>query len=394
MQKVSTSNLPGQAEPDPDLHRVVGRRIKEARKALSMSLDDVAGGIGLSVAQLSKFENGKASPSIASLVKLGSELRRPVAYFLQTDNQIPRCLGTLVPRWDTEGAAIERFAELVKASTGGDLSIAVFSASQLGTAIGQVEGLVNGLIDIFVENLGFFGHYADLARIISIPFCFDDEEHYQRFQSSDLFERELRQVLRRQSVELLGPNWSWRRGPTLVMIAKQPICSPEDLRGLPVRSPENEVLTRYLEMLGARPVVVPWSDVYDSFADGKFEAMFTNLSHVVSMKFTRIARHVTLLNYRPLDLSFAMNLLRYQMLVPSFQAALEDAALKAGQYCVELLDSTSQQIDRLLEEDNAVVHRVAVRPWQQQSKKIISSLEQEGYWKAGLFDEISALRMA
>ncbi|WP_283848569.1 hypothetical protein [Bradyrhizobium sp. SRL28] len=33
-------------------------------------------------------------------------------------------------------------------------------------------------------------------------------------------------------------------------------------------------------------------------------------------------------------------------------------------------------------------------PWQQQSKKIISSLEQEGYWKAGLFDEISALRVA
>ncbi|MET4121634.1 TRAP-type C4-dicarboxylate transport system substrate-binding protein [Bradyrhizobium sp. JR1.5] len=110
--------------------------------------------------------------------------------------------------------------------------------------------------------------------------------------------------------------------------------------------------------------------------------------------FTRIARHVTLLNYRSLDLSFAMNLLRYQMLVPSFQAALEDAALTAGQYCAELLDSTSQQIDRLLEEDNAVVHRVAVRPWQQQSKKIISSLEQEGYWKAGLFDVISAIRVA
>jgi TRAP-type C4-dicarboxylate transport system substrate-binding protein len=394
VQKPSTSNPPALAEPDPDLHRVVGRRIKEARKALNMSLDDVAGCVGMSVAQLSKLENGKASPSIASLVKLGSELKRPVAYFLQTDNQIPRCLGTLVPRWDTEGAAIERFAELVKASTGGDLSIAVFSSSQLGTATGQVEGLVNGLIDIFVESLGFFGAYADLARIISIPFCFDDEEHYRKFQSSDLFERELRQVLRRQSVELLGPNWSWRRGPTLVIVAKRPICSPEDLRGLAVRSSENEVFTRYLEMLGARPVVVPWSDVYDGFSSGKFEAMFTNLSHVVSMRFTRVARHVTLLNYRPLDLSFAMNLQRYQMLVPSFQAALEDAAFTAGQYCAELLDSTSQQIHRLLEEDNAVVYRVAVRPWQHESRRIISAVEQDGFWQAGLFKEIAALRPA
>ncbi|MBT1517373.1 TRAP transporter substrate-binding protein DctP [Bradyrhizobium sp. SRL28] len=361
--KFSKSNLPARKKPDSDLHRVVGRRIKEARKALNMSLDDVAGCAGLSVAQLSKLENGKASPTVTSLIKLGSELKRPVAYFLQTDNQIPRCLGTLVPRRDTEGAAIERFAELVKAKTEGDLSIAVLSASQLGTATGQVEGLVNGLIDIFVESLGFFGSYADLARVISIPFCFEDEEHYQRFQSSDLFERELRQVLRTQSVELMGPHWNWRRGPTLVILSKRPIYSPEDLRGLAVRSTENEVFTRYLEMLGAHPVVVPWSDVYDDFANGKFEAMFTNLSHVVSMRFTRIARHVTQLNYRPLDLSFAMNLQRYQMLVPSIQAALDDAALMAGQYCGELLDSTLQEIHRLVEEDNAVVCRVPVRPW-------------------------------
>jgi TRAP-type C4-dicarboxylate transport system substrate-binding protein len=382
---------PSPSESARDLGHVVGRRIKEARKALDMSLEHLAGLVGISVAQLSKIENGKATASIASLVKLGRELKRPVAYFLQTDSEIPRCLGTLVPRWDTEGTALQRFADLVKEATNGDLSIAVFSGSQLGTATGQVDGLINGLIDIFVENLGFFGRYADLARIISLPFCFNDQDHYQRFKSSDLFERELRHVLRRKSVELLGPSWNWRRGPQLVVVANRPIWSPADLRGISIRSPENVIFSSYLKMLGARPVVVPWADVSNAFAAGTFDAMITNLSHVVSMRFTRIARYVTLLRYRPLDLSFAMNVQRYQMLVPSFQHALEEAALKAGEYCVELLDSTSQQLEQLVEEDNAVISRVAVGPWQIESRKITARLEKQGYWKSGLLEAISAL---
>jgi TRAP-type transport system periplasmic protein len=356
-----------------------------------MSLEQLAQVVGISVPQLSKIENGKTTASIPSLVKLGRELKRPVAYFLQTDSEVPRCLGTLVPRWDTEGAAIQRFADLVKEGSNGELSIAVFSGSQLGTATGQVDGLINGLIDVFVENLGFFSRHADVARIISLPFCFLDEDHYLRFKSSALFERELRQVLRDKSVELLGENWNWRRGPQLVIVAKQPIWSPADLKGIRIRSPENVIFSKYLAMLGADPVVVPWSDVSDAFAAGTFDALITNLSHVVSMRFTRIARHVTLLKYRPLDLSFAMNVQRYQMLVPSFQNALEDAAFKAGKYCSELLDATSQQLNQQVEEDEAVVSRVSIRPWQTESRNTIAKLEQQGYWRPGLFDAISAL---
>src|SRR5262249_47592218 len=153
-----------------------------------------------------------------------------------------------------------------------------------------------------------------------------NDDHYERFKSSALFERELRQVLREKSVELLGPNANWRRGPQLVIVATRPIWSPACLKGIRMRSPENVIFSKYLEMLGAHPVAVPWADVSDAFAAGRFDAMITNLSHVVSMRFTRIARHLTLLNYRPLDLSIAMNMQRYQMLLPSFQNALEEAA--------------------------------------------------------------------
>ena len=383
-----TENLDG-FDAAVGINETVGRRIKEARKALRLNLDELAGRIGMSVGQLSKIENGKAVSSIPSLVRLGGELQRPVGYFLQTDAEIPRCLGTLVPAWDTEARALERFAELVNQKTVGALSIAVFSASQLGPATGQVEGLINGLIDIFVENLSFFGKYVEAARVISLPFCFDGEGHQQSFVRSELFDREIRRALLDYQVELLPLNW--RRGPTLVVIAREPVWSPDDLRGRKVRCSESEVLIKYLELFGAKPVVVPWAEVYDCFSTGRFDAMITNLSHVVSMRFTRIAKYVSILNYRPLDLSFAMNAQRYRMLIPSFQAALMEAAATAGQFCSELLDATAKQVTTLSEEDNAFFSTVPTAPWRDQSRAVIREIERQGYWPKGFFEQIHAL---
>lgn len=386
-----TSIQSGQEEPSGVLTVTIGKRIKDARKARGMSLENLAAKVRFSVAQLSKFENGKITPSIPSLIRLATEFQRPVGYFLQTDAEMPRCLATLVPPWDTEGQGIEHLARLVNDQTNGSLSIAVFSGAQLGTSAGHVESLMSGLIDIFAESLAFFEPYSEAARISSIPFCYSSEDHYQRFLESDLYEREVRQALRKHSVELLGANWNWKRGPTLAVVARKPILSPDDLRGVRVRSSENHMMQSYLRLLGTTPVVVPWTDVYEAFEGEQFDAMITNLSHIVSMRFTKVGRFVTLLNYRPPDLTFAMNLQRYQMLVPSFQIALEEAAKAARQFSNRLLEATADQIPVLLEEDDAVFCRVRTSCWQQEFREIIQRLEQKGHWRSGLFEEITSL---
>lgn len=376
-------------EPPVGIGQTIGRRIKEARKALRLNLDELAPRIGLSIGQLSKIENGKAVASIQSLVKLGGALQRPVGYFLQADSDMPRCLGTLVPAWDTEARALKRFAELVTDATTGGLSIAVFSASQLGSATGQVEALMTGLIDIFVENLSFFGDYAEAARPVSLPFCFETEAHQEAFARSDLFEREIRNVLRKSQIELLP--LTWRRGPTLVIVGREPAWSPSDLRGRKVRSSESEVLIKYLEAFGATPVVVPWARVYEAFEAGEFDTMITNLSHVVSMRFTRIAKFVSLLNYRPLDLTFAVNLQRNRMLAPSFQNTVREALVTAGQYCAQLLEEAANEVDDLSETDGAIFSRIPNTSWRERSQAVIAEIEEKGYWRKGLLQEIRAL---
>lgn len=378
-------------QTDSDIGEVVGQRIREARKALGLSLKMMAQRVGISVPQLCKLENGKSTATIRSLVKIGIELQRPPNYFLQSDAEMARCLGTLVPPWDPEGRAIERFAELVDEKTNSRVTMAVFPAAQLGSATTQIQALTKGVLDIFAESLAFFEAVSDPLRLASLPFCFATEAHYERFQGSSLFNTDVREALRASSVEVLGPKATLRRGPSVVLISKKLITSPDEIRGARIRCFENKTLIAYLEQLGCKPIVIPWAQVEDAFKADEIDAMITNLSHVVSMRFTRFARFITQLDYRPLDLSFAINLQRYQMLSPNLQAGLNEAAAEAGHYCVHLMTEVADRLPKVLDADGAVLVKVAAEPWRARSMAIFEQLEQSGFWRKGLLGEFQAL---
>ncbi|AYO18586.1 XRE family transcriptional regulator (plasmid) [Vibrio owensii] len=60
---------------------VVGKKIKEARKKKKLTIEDLASKSGLSVAHLSRLENGRKSPTITTLEKIALALDVPIVYF-------------------------------------------------------------------------------------------------------------------------------------------------------------------------------------------------------------------------------------------------------------------------------------------------------------------------
>lgn len=57
----------------------LGQRIRQTRRGMQLTLQDLADATGLSVSMLSLVERGRTSPSIGSLVVIASALQVPVA---------------------------------------------------------------------------------------------------------------------------------------------------------------------------------------------------------------------------------------------------------------------------------------------------------------------------
>jgi DNA-binding NtrC family response regulator len=61
--------------PEADLHRAIGRVIRDARKTQELTLKQLARRTGLSVSLLSQIERAESSASISSLYKIASALQ-------------------------------------------------------------------------------------------------------------------------------------------------------------------------------------------------------------------------------------------------------------------------------------------------------------------------------
>ena len=62
-------------DPEADLHRAIGRVIRDARKTQELTLKQLARRTGLSVSLLSQIERAESSASISSLYKIASALQ-------------------------------------------------------------------------------------------------------------------------------------------------------------------------------------------------------------------------------------------------------------------------------------------------------------------------------
>lgn len=68
--------------PAPQRDESLGARLRRRRKAMKLTMQEVADGAGLSVGFISQIERGLATPSLSSLVSVARVLRTEVSRFL------------------------------------------------------------------------------------------------------------------------------------------------------------------------------------------------------------------------------------------------------------------------------------------------------------------------
>ena len=232
------------------IQRLVGSKIRELRRAAGIRSMELAELSGLSQGQVSKIENGKATISINALSRLCQVLDRPLSYLFQSQEEIPRVMGTLNTVGGPERRGMIRFAEEVFKRSNGSMSLIPLKASQLYPAGDQVEQLRQGVIDIFIDNLKYFSNPAPGVETLCLPYCFDSREHALAFMGGDFFENRVRKNLINSGIRLLNHRWNWWRGLEWVMVSNRPIVTPDQIKGVRVRVEDIPVSADFWAAMG------------------------------------------------------------------------------------------------------------------------------------------------
>lgn len=154
---------------------------------------------------------------------------------------------------------------LVEAS-GGEITVAMFPANQLGAAADHYDMAANGIADITLINPGYEPGRFPMFAVSQLPFLIEDAVSGE----TEAFDTWYRQYADEEMSELkycLAFN-----GGLATLHSVEPIFGPEDIDGKRIRLP-NRTLGDYFGSMGATNIQVPAPEAREALERGVADAL-------------------------------------------------------------------------------------------------------------------------
>lgn len=233
-------------------------------------------------------------------------------------------------------------AELEKLSEG-RIKVDIFPSGQLAGQVSSVQQVRKGTIQIADISSGVLASlYYPPLEVFDLPFLFSSRATARSVLDNDNpFTRKLiEDCARKCSIRILAlAPFGFRHMTNNV----RPIRVPEDMAGLKIRTMEIVPHMKLMESLGARPVPVPWLELYTSLQTKVVDGEETTLQNIVMGKLYQVQKHLTLTGHLMGVGAFLCNEKWYQSLPDDLKSALVESEKIARQ----TYDRVGERLDNL-----------------------------------------------
>jgi tripartite ATP-independent transporter DctP family solute receptor len=207
----------------------------------------------------------------------------------------------------------KRFSELMKEATKGAIVVDCYGSSQLGNERDLIEGVSMGTID-FTCVSGALTNFSKAFLVFDLPFLVVNTPEGKR-KAYAIFDG----TIGREVLDSLAPKGIrglsyWENGFRNVINSKKDVKVPADLKGLKIRTMENELHLAYYNALGANPISMASSEAFMALSQGVIDGMDNNVTALYSQKTYESAKHLTLTSHVYTPQTVMMNLNLYNSL--------------------------------------------------------------------------------
>ncbi len=274
-------------------------------------------------------------------------------------------LGHAVNPTDGQHAAAVKLAELVKQRTNGDVEITIYPANQLGNDAAMINGVRGGTIDIVSSGASNFNGIVANTAAMELPFVFRSAQHAYAVLDGPVGTG----VLNELAPHGLKGLAYWENGWRAFTNNKRPVRTPDDLKGLKIRSTPNPYHIQAFKLLGMNPSPMPIAELYTALETGTFDAQEHPINVTWSAKFHEVQKHLTISNHVYSPLILVMNKAKFESLPANVQTIVVDAAREAAKYQRDLnAGNAGKVVADLKKSGMQVIETVDMAPFQ----KIVS----------------------
>jgi tripartite ATP-independent transporter DctP family solute receptor len=260
-------------------------------------------------------------------------------------------LAHYVPTDHPGGVAAQQFADNVKERTGGKVIIDVFPNNELGAPDDILEQNIEGVVDFSLGTQGSLCKYSKKFATVMMPFVFDDYEHAYRVLDGpfmDWVQDDLEEI----GLEFLG---SWDYGFRNLTNSVRPINTPEDVKGLKIRTPGEIQLQSCVEAMGANVQAIAFNELYLSLKQGTVDGEENPLSVIYYNKFYEAQKYLAMTGHVYNSMNLVVSEKVWKTLPAEYQTIIREESKNAADTMRDLIKNGDAEYIRQLEAEGMVV---------------------------------------
>ena len=168
-----------------------------------------------------------------------------------------------------------------------------------------------------------------------LPFAFTDLDHARRAMDGPMLGW-LTPVAEKSGFAVIGV---WEYGFRHLTNSKRPINTPDDVKGLKIRTPPEIQLSAAMAALGGNVQKIAFPELYLALSQGVVDGEENPIATIFSAKFYEVQKHLALTRHMYQAMYHVVNLGTWKKLTPEQQKIMREEGAAAGKLTRELLQS-------------------------------------------------------
>jgi tripartite ATP-independent transporter DctP family solute receptor len=215
------------------------------------------------------------------------------------------------------------FKKIVEQRAPGMLKVDIYPSSQLGKEREQFEGVKLGTIEMCMIAEGPMAGFFPEIMVLGIPYLYGNEAIAWRSLDGPFGKSLVEEMRKKMGVRSLGIGENGFRNFTNRV---KPIKTPDDLKGLKIRTMENPAHMAMVRAMGGNPTPIAWGEVYMALQQGVVDGQENPVSVIEVSKFYEVQKYMTLDGHVYSVLPILINDKFFTSLAPDLQKIIADTA--------------------------------------------------------------------
>lgn len=248
--------------------------------------------------------------------------------------------------------SLHKFADLCNEYTDGRITVEVYPNCQLGSNREFYEQCQAGNIQMAEAGAVILANFTDKFKFMQLPYIFNSREAVQNFLGSDVGQQMNLDIAEETGIY---PLVYFENGWQALTNSKKEIHTPEDLKGLKIRTQENDILLQIYTDLGASPMPMAFTELFTAMQQKTIDGQVNPALIAQTGRYYEVQKYISDVN-AVYDLDcISINYDFYKSLPEDLQKAVVKAAQDARDYDLQLSADGETSAYKFLEQQGMVL---------------------------------------